>query len=147
MEVKKILWPTDLSPNAQAALPCVQSLGEKYKTEVHLLYVIEDLGGHAPWYGEFDKSHINEIHDWEKKKAAERLDEICSKYLEGCPLFVKHTTTGDPAEEILKLAEDLHVGMIVMAASGRRGRFGFGSVTDKVVKNSPVPVVVIPAGR
>ena len=44
MEMKKILWPTDFSENAESALPYVESLGEKYQTEVHVLYVIPELG-------------------------------------------------------------------------------------------------------
>ena len=144
MEVKKILWPTDFSDNSQHALPYVTSLGEKYQTEVHVLYVIPELANHEPWYGEFDKSHIDKIHDWERKKAQERLNEICEKYLDGCPLYVRHIATGDAAEEILKLAEKENVDMVVMASHGRKGHFHFGSVAEKVVKNSPVPTVTVP---
>ena len=43
MEVKKLLWPTDFSGSAEKALPFVQSLTEKYGTEIHVLYVIEDI--------------------------------------------------------------------------------------------------------
>ena len=49
MQVKKLLWPTDLSGNAAKALPYVTSLTEKYQTEVHLLYVIEDVAHHESW--------------------------------------------------------------------------------------------------
>ena len=59
MEMKRILWPTDFSDNAESALPYVESLGEKYQTEVHVLYVIPELGDHEPWYGTFDRSHID----------------------------------------------------------------------------------------
>lgn len=144
MEVKKILWPTDFSDNSEQALPYVTSLGEKYKTEVHVLYVIPELANHEPWYGEFDQSHIDKIHDWERKKAEERLNEICVKYLDGCPLYVRHIAMGDPAEEILRLAEKEKVDMVVMASHGRKGRFHFGSVAEKVVKNALVPTVTVP---
>ncbi len=144
MEVKKVLWPTDFSQNAEQALPYVISLGEKYQTEVHVLYVIEELALHEPWYGEFDQSHIDKIHEWEKNKAEKRLDEICSSYLNGCPLYVRHIAIGDPAEEIIKLSEKEKMDMVVIASHGRKGRFHFGSVAEKVVKNSPVPVVTIP---
>ena len=144
MEMKKILWPTDFSPNSQAALPYVMSLGEQYQTEVHVLYVIPELGLHEPWYGEFDKTHIEKIHEWEEKKAKERLDEICDKYLDGCPLFVKHIAKGDPAEEILKTMEKENVDMVVMASRGRKGHFNFGSVAEAVLKYSTRPVVTIP---
>jgi len=147
MEVKKILWPTDFSKNAERALPYVTSLGEKYQTEVHVLYVIHELAYHEPWYGEFDRSHIDKIHEWEEKKAQERLDEICENYLKRCPLYIRHTAIGDPAQEILKLIDTEKVDMVVMASHGRRGHFHFGSVAEKVVKNSPVPVVTIPIGR
>jgi len=144
MEMKKILWPTDFSKNAERALPYVTSLGEKYSTEVHLLYVIEELAYHEPWYGEFDRSHIDKIHEWEKERAQKRLDEICENYLKGCPLYIRHIAIGEPAQEILKLIDREKVDMVVMASHGRRGHFHFGSVAEKVVKNSPVPVVTIP---
>jgi nucleotide-binding universal stress UspA family protein len=144
MEVKKILWPTDFSNNSEHALPYVTSLGEKYQTEVHVLYVIPELANHEPWYGEFDQSHIDKIHEWERKTAEKRLNEICEKYLAGCPLYVRHIAMGDPAEEILKLVEKEKVDMVVMASHGRKGRFHFGSVAEKVVKNASVPTITVP---
>lgn len=102
MEVKKILWPTDFSSNAEAAQPYVESLSDLYQTEVHVLYVIPELADHEPWYGIFEKSHIDRIHEWEEENAKQRLDEICKNYLQGCPLYIKHTAIGNPAEEILK---------------------------------------------
>ena len=148
MEVKKVLWPTDFSKNASQALPYVTSLTEKFETEVHVLYVIDDLGHPSdPWYGELDDSHMAKVHDWEKGKAARRLDEICENHLRGCPLYIKHISVGDPAHEILKLIENENVDMVVLASHGRKGHFGFGSVAEKVVKNAPVPVVTVPIKR
>jgi len=144
MEIKKILWATDFSENSSKALPYVGSLSEQYQTDVHVLYVIEDLAYHDPWYGEFDKTHIEKIHEWERKNANKRLNEICDKYLQGCPLFTKHVAIGDPAKEILQLAQSEKVDMIVMATRGRGGDFPFGSVTEKVLKNSTIPVVAVP---
>jgi len=142
--IKKILWPTDFSENAEKALPIVSSLSEKYQAEVHVLYVIEELGVHEPWYGEFDRSHIEKIHEWEGKKAWERLEEICQSHLNACPNYVRHVAVGDPAQEILELIEKEKVDMVVMATHGRRGNFSFGSVAEKVIKNSPVHVVTVP---
>lgn len=145
MELKRILWPTDLSGNAEKALSYVSSLSQKYQTEIHILYVIEELGIHEPWYGIFGDEHIKKIHDWEETKAKERLDNICNEYLKGCPLYIKHVAIGDPAEEILQLISKEKIDMVVMAKRGRKGKFSFGSVTEKIVKNSQVPVVTVPA--
>lgn len=144
MEVKKILWPTDFSGSAEKALAFVTSLSEKYQTEVHVLYVIEQLAQHEPWYGDFEKTHFEKIQEWEQKTAKKRLDEICESYLKGCPLYIKHIATGDPAQEILKLIDQEKIGMVVMASHGKKAHFRFGGVAEKVIKNSPVPVVTIP---
>lgn len=147
MKVKKILWPTDFSENAAKAQPYVTSLTEQYQTEVHVLYVMEELpyaelAYHGP-VADLDPSQMDKIRQWEKEQATERLDGICDRYLKGCPLYVRHVATGDPAKEILNFIEKEKMDMVVMASRGRKG-FYFGSVTEKVVKNSPVPVVTIP---
>lgn len=108
------------------------------------LYVIDELGYHGPWYGEFDRSHIEKIHEWERKKAEERLSQICEKHMQGCPLYVKHIAIGDPAQEILKLIEKEKVDLVVMSTRGRKAAFKFGSVAEKVLKNTHVPIVTIP---
>jgi len=144
MEIKKILWPTDFSSSAEAALSYVQSLTGKYQTDIHVLYVIEKIAHHESWYGDFDQSHIDKLVDWERKTAKKRLDQVCEKYLEGCPLYIKHIAVGDPAQEILALADQEKIDMIIMATRGRKSHFQFGSVTERVVKNSTVPVVTVP---
>lgn len=144
MEVRKILWPTDFSRTAEAALPYVTSLTQKYNAEVHVLYVIEDLAHHESWYGEFGREHIDKLMEWSQKSAGKRLDQICEKYLEGCPLYFKHIAVGDPAQEILKLIEKENIDWVVMTTSGEKGHFKFGSIAEKVLKHSTVPVIMIP---
>ena len=144
MEVKKVLWPTDFSSSAEKALPYVTDLTQKYGAEIHVLYVIEDIAHHEAWYGEFDKTHIEKLMQWADKSAKQRLDHVCEKYLNSCPLYIKHVAVGDPAQEILKLIEAEKVDLVVMASHGAQGHFRFGSVTEKVLKNSPVPVTTIP---
>ena len=147
MEINRILWPTDLSGSAEQALSYVKSLTRKYDTEIHVLYVIDDIAHHRGWYGDFNQSRIRKIIEWEEKTARERLDRICSDFLEGCPLYIKHIAVGDPAREILKLIEKEQIDTVVIATRGEKGNFGFGSVAEKVVKNSPVPVVTIPVAE
>lgn len=144
MPIKKILWPTDLSGRAQAAMPYVTSLTERYQAEIHVLYVIEDLTAHR-WYGEFEADRIDKILDWENKTAQKRLSQLCSDHLSGCPLYIRHVAVGEPAREILKLAAAEKMDMIVMASRGSEGHFAFGSVAEKVVKNATIPVVTIPS--
>jgi nucleotide-binding universal stress UspA family protein len=148
MEIKKILWPTDFSDNSNAALPYVLSLTKKYGAEIYLLYVAEDLADYPKWYGELTPPHIEKLHEWEIPHAKKKMDEVCHTDLSGCPMFHKLVVIGDPAQKILETAKKESVDVVVMATHGRTGHFAFGSVTEKVVKNAPVPVwTVRPVGR
>jgi nucleotide-binding universal stress UspA family protein len=82
--------------------------------------------------------------EWANKSAKKRLEQVCEKYLNSCPLYVKHIAVGDPAQEILKLIEAEGIDLVVMASNGQQGNYRVGSVTDKVVRNSAVPVTTVP---
>ena len=144
MEIKKILWPTDFSASAQYALDTVSSLSQQYGAEIHVLHVVEDLAHHESWYGKFEEFRMDKLMDWANKVGSKRLTQICEKYLEGCPLYVKHIAIGDPAQEILKLIENEGIDMVVMSSHGEKGHFRFGGVAEKVVKHADVPVVTVP---
>jgi nucleotide-binding universal stress UspA family protein len=144
MDVNKVLWPTDFSSSAEKALPYVTDLTQKYGAEIHVLYVIEDVAHHDGWYGEFEKDKVDKLMQYAEKSAKKRLDQVCEKYLDSCPLYIKHIAIGDPAKEILKLIDKEKVDLVVMASHGSKGNFRFGSVTEKVLKNSAVPVTTIP---
>ena len=144
IKVEKVLWPTDFSSSAQRALPYIKSLNMQYGAEIHILYVIEDIAHHESWYGEFDRTHIDKLMDRLNISANKRLDQVCEKYLEGCPIYIKHIAVGDPAQEILKLIDKEKIDLVVMASHGEKGYFRFGSVTEKVLKNSSVPVTTVP---
>lgn len=148
MKVHRILWPTDFSDRANQALDKVQSLAGKYDAEVHVLYVIDNPVLHHPeWYGDIESDHVDKMLAWQNRKAQKRLEQICREQLQGCPGYVQHIATGDPAQEILKLVDREDIAMIVLATRGAKAHFRFGSVAEKVVKNAPVPVVVIPPQR
>ena len=144
MDVNKILWPTDFSAISESALPHVKSLTEKYGAEIHVLYVVEDAAHHDGWYGAFEEQGVKARMAHASKTATTRLGQICEKYLDGCPLYIKHVAVGDAAKEILNLIEKEKMDMVVMASHGEKGNFRFGSVAEKVLKHSPVPVTVIP---
>ena len=144
MEINKILWPTDFSENAASALPVVTSLSQKYQAEVHILYVLKDYPAFGASYGYHDPDDYQKMKDWERQTAESRLDEICEKFLNACPLFFRHISVGDPAKEILKLIDQEEIDMIVMASRGSESHFDFGSVADRVIKCTSTPTLIIP---
>jgi nucleotide-binding universal stress UspA family protein len=143
MELKKVLWPTDFSANALKALPIVKSLSQKYNAELHLLYVFDTIH-HEPWYGDLEKDHTDRLIERGRKLAKKRLERFCNKYLQDCSMHTRHIAMGDPAHEILKFISKENIDIVVMPTHGQRGIFPFGSVTEKVVKNSDVAVLTVP---
>ena len=73
-------------------------------------------------------------------RAEKKMDEVYRKNLAGCPMFHKRVLVGEPADKILETAEKEDVDVVVMATHGRKGRHEFGSVTERVLKRSPIPV-------
>lgn len=154
MEIRKILWPTDFSENAASALPYVTSLSERYQAEVHLVFVAEDARQFDHFYGDASPEFLKEFQERIIRKAQERLGTLCRSELKGCPLYRTAVMTGDPAEEILKAVEKEQIDLVVMATHGHGEEIGglrhfpFGSVSERVIKNSPVPVLAVnPEGK
>ena len=56
-----------------------------------------------------------------------------------------YARTGDPAEAILDVAEELHADLIVVGSKGMRGnrRFLLGSVPDKISHHAPCSVLIV----
>jgi len=144
MDIKKILWPTDFSENAAKALPLVTSLTQKYGAEIHILYVLKDYPEFGASYGYSDPGDYEKMRQWEHETAENRLEEICEKFLNACPLYVRHISVGDPAKEILKLIQNEEIDMVIMANRGSEAHFDFGSVADRVIKCTSIPTVIVP---
>ncbi len=144
MVIKRILWPTDLSEAASKAEPYVASLSKLYDAEIHLIYVAEDLTDYEHYWGSGpDAKHLREMKEYEMRIAKERLEELCTNYLEGCPSYRIHVLKGDPAKVILGAIEEYGADLVVLATRGMKSVFPFGSVAERVVKSSPVPVITI----
>jgi nucleotide-binding universal stress UspA family protein len=56
-------------------------------------------------------------------------------------------TSGNAAEEILKISDKINADLIAMSTHGRSGlrRMAFGSITDKVLHGSKIPVLMVRA--
>jgi nucleotide-binding universal stress UspA family protein len=149
MEVRTILWPTDLSKNSIKAAKHVSSLAEKYQAKVVLLYVGVDLLSYFRAYGDPSKEQLEHFQSWELKQAKSRLEGVCAENLKSCPNIQVKLVQGDAAAEILKAIKADQADMVVLTTHGRghedldQKSSDFGSVAKKVMANSPVPVHLV----
>lgn len=144
MDIKTILWPTDLSPNSLKIAGHVKNLALKHDARVVLLFVGVDLCSYFPAYGNYPSAdHLRDFQNWELEQARTRLNKVCEEKLGGCPMVeVKLLLGSDPAVEILKAIDDLKADLVVMTSRGH-GFAELGGITKKVIKDAPVPVQVM----
>ncbi len=143
IEIKKILFPFDLTQNSSKILPYVLSISEKYNSLVCLLHVVQDLNKWGKLY--VPHPYMDKFQNEANECAKKAMDKICEKELQGCPNFQKMVVSGDEVEEILKVVESEGIDLLIMGTHGRKGleHVIFGSVTENVVKKSPAPVLTI----
>ena len=144
MKIERILWPTDFSENAALALPLVTSLAENYGAEIHILYVMKDYPAFGAHYGDYDPKEKETMQQMERNLAEKRLDDICSKFLNACPLYFRHVSVGEPAKVILKFVQDNAIDLVVITSRGSESHFDFGSVANRVIKCTTVPIITVP---
>lgn len=150
--LSRVLVPLDGSREGEAALSYVQDIGVKLKTEITLFQVLT-TGRPTITHKGYDYLDYTEQQMASDRKLATRYLQRVSRRLEKNGVLVKaEVRSGNPAEEIIKLANAMPADLVVMSTCGRSGigRWAFGSVSEKVLLegNSPILMVRAPkAGR
>jgi nucleotide-binding universal stress UspA family protein len=135
---KKILMPLDNSPSDQAIINHVQSLAKQTGASVILVHV-------ADGYVARLQNELN-LADSEEIKNDELYLERRKKEMQKAGLNVKTLLVqGEPADEILKIAEQEHCDLIAMATHGHRfvKDLILGSVADNIRHRIDIPVLMI----
>jgi len=137
--VERILCPTDFSDGSLQAFSAASDIATKLGAELSVIYVLP-VQSALPT----DPTTVFEVHqlqDLLHKRLDEMIRELNDKGIEG-RAFLEH---GDAAGEIVRTAEEQRMDLIVIATFGKTGwrRLAFGSVTEKVVRQAPCPVLVI----
>lgn len=134
---KKVLCPIDSADNLTSSLDLACDVAEGPDTTICLLHVISVVPVFAPGVSPLTIS---------ESEAKAKLEKLAGEHLRGKVKYEIYTKIdGDPAKAILKTADELKVDSIVMATHGRRGlgRLILGSVAERVLRESPRPVLTV----
>ncbi len=143
MQIKTILFPTDFSQGARAAMDHAVSLARDYKANLILLYVIQDISI-AEWYIPSSLSMTDLVEDMQKS-AWKEMDRWAGEVPAGVAHTEKMVVRGVPFVEILRTAKEKNADLIVIGTHGRTGidHMLFGSTAEKVVRKSVCPVLTV----
>ena len=141
-DIKKVLCAVDFSDYSPSVADYANMIAKCSNAKILVLYVAPSLsqyvGFHVP--PSSIESFVGEI----VSGAEDTMNAFVKEHFDQMDVEGK-VVTGYPAEEILGIAEDEKCDMVVMGTHGRKGidRILFGSVAEKVVKSSTVPVLTV----
>ena len=136
-----ILLPTDGSDGIAAAATHAETLADRFDATVHVLSVVDTRNRfESPASGLSAEAWVDAERDRAERAAENTVALLCED------LSVETATIeGVPKTSILDYVENEGMDMVVMGTHGRTGldHYLIGSVAEKVVRRSPVPVVTV----
>lgn len=138
----RILVATDLGPAADRAISTALVLARPFDALVTLLHVAW-VPPSSYGYAEGLNWPLEQLEGAAKKS----LDELATRIRSQCPRIDTVLAAGEPCEVILETAKSINADLIVLGTHGRRGlrRLFLGSVAEKVVRTSTIPVLTVAA--
>ena len=138
ISLKNILYATDFSPAAVAALPYVKGLSKQYEATVHAVHV--RLPATYPIVGPEMMPQVIEAAEDQAKSEAQELHEI----LADTPHDVS-VTEGALWPTIIDMVHEKKIDLIVIGTRGRTGigRALLGSVAEEIFRRAPCPVLTV----
>lgn len=144
IEIRRILCPTDLSDISRRAFDHAVALARFYQAEIELTYISEPLlpgpaapATYPPWVV---------LDPAVRGRLETALDELSRPARELGARVQLAVREGGVVAEVLSRARSWPADMVVMGTHGRGGfeRWVLGSVTEKVLRKAPCPVLTVP---
>ena len=155
-DIKKILYATDMSPNARYAFGYAASLAKQYDAKITIIHVVEELSATAQLLigdiiGEKRWSALKgEKEDVLISTIRERLENFCESYYQEmpqCRLAVEQVMVenGPAVGRIIAAAESIAADVIVMGSHGQGmlQEVMIGSTSRRVLRRCKKPVLVV----
>ncbi len=145
MQIRSILLPTDFSECGNYALSYAASLARTFDASIICVHVIEPMVPTVGYSGMTEPLPLADITEQLEDSAERELPKIAE--CEECAgLEVEELIVhGEAAAEIVRVAKDRNVDLIVVSSHGRTGwgRILFGSTAEAVVRHASCPVLVV----
>ncbi len=147
-EIKTILTPIDFSENTEKIVRSAAYVAGIFKAKLHFIFVVQNFENYSGFL--VPPVSMPNLEEELFIAAQEQIDEFVNRQKDMLDSFSvsdvqSKVLSGDIGEEILDYAAEINCNLVIMGTHGYKGleRVLFGSVADKVVKNSCCPVMTI----
>ena len=138
---RNILCPIDFDANSPAALEFAGKIAQETGGRIYLLHVV-------PWTVAAVPIDASQVLAELKQSATTRLQQLAREKLTGTVANeIVVTVATNPGSEVVRIARELKADVVIMATHGRKGlsHLVLGSVAERVVRESPCPVLTLRA--
>jgi nucleotide-binding universal stress UspA family protein len=137
---KAILCPVDFSEHSERALAVATDVAALTSGHLTIVTVVDEL---------LDAASHDSLAAQTQQEIKDLLARFAAHHDRPCEYFAISVVVGDPAEQILKQAGECAADLIVMGTQGVGAveRFMFGSTAERVLRESRIPVLAVPAIR
>jgi nucleotide-binding universal stress UspA family protein len=140
LSVHTIVQPTDFSERSRNAFELACSLARQHQAQLILVHVIATP---PPPPLPYNEAGLGAVEDSEEA-ITQRMEELRASHSN---LYIEYVLAESdrPADEIVRVAEDMDADLIVMGTHGRTGlsRALMGSVAEAVVRQAPCQVITV----
>lgn len=154
---ERILIPLDGSKLGESALSYVDGLISRMapgaKVTITLLHVITEVCHNLNLQGRGEVVSIPYTEE-ELAKMKDGATDYLKKVSDGLRnenlnVICKVSVSTNPADEIIRIEEEVNADLVAMSTHGRGGisRFALGSIADKVMRGGTVPVLMVRASK
>ena len=149
MVYKRIMVPVDGSPTSTAGLKEALRLAKSQKAKVRLIHIVDELMIFSSSEAGLNVEPVLESMKRAGKRLLERAAKLASARGIRPETELWENATARVAEVLIARAKRWRADLIVMGTHGRRGmnRMLLGSDAELVVRNSPVPVLLVRSSR
>jgi nucleotide-binding universal stress UspA family protein len=145
IRLNRVLLATNFRPSSNAAAQVAAELAGRTGAELHLIYVIGDyMDQMAEFFPDSGGPPLTRLRQYVEERMAAFASEARGR-------VVSHIGEGRPYAEIVRLATERDVDLIVIGTSAHDSLFGgapvLGPDIERVVRNAPCPVLCVPSGR
>lgn len=141
--VNRILYALELSGISERIAPWVTLAVKTFQAQLHVLHVVPSM---EVWGLPYASQLIEGRHDGELiLKVQKEVIAFYEEHLGYRETATIKVTAGRPAECIIDYVRENNIDLVIVGTHGRKGldKAVFGSVADRVLRMSPVPVLYI----
>lgn len=145
IRLNRVLLATNFRPSSIKAAQIAADLAGRSNAELHTIYVIGDyMDQMAEIFPESAGAKVSQLREYVSERMATFEREAGGR-------IITHLAEGRPYEEIVRLATEKDVDLIVIGTSVHSSIFGgapvLGSEIERTVRNAPCPVLCVPSGK